>query len=221
MKEIRKVTTDALLLIIETREPLGLFYALANGVYTGVDNSKGDAWTEDFPDLRHCKRWLSNPYISAENAGTLENLLQKVESGEITAFEISEELTYRDNSSGQRWSDLLYGYSTAGLEQAEGLFARIAEIRRELDALLKAANENGKPASENFEALYSSFHGHNYDGELFDFNYKEICSTIHFDGDSLPLRLSDSCEIYGDPNDCMIADNYDWRGVNEAGGDGA
>lgn len=62
---ITKVTSEMLRLIIENRQPLGLFYALENGEYTAVDNRNGDAWTETFPDLRHCKRWLLNPNLTA------------------------------------------------------------------------------------------------------------------------------------------------------------
>jgi hypothetical protein len=55
---IVEVTPDMLRRIIETREPLGLFYAREKRVYTGVDNHDGNAWTEPFPNLRSFKRWL-------------------------------------------------------------------------------------------------------------------------------------------------------------------
>lgn len=66
MNEIRKVTPDALSQIIDNRQPLGLFYALENGAYIGVDNRTGDAWTEAFPNLRRCKRWLTNSNLTVD-----------------------------------------------------------------------------------------------------------------------------------------------------------
>jgi hypothetical protein len=60
---IKKLTTEQATSVIETREPLGLFYVLENGTYVGIDNSFGNAWTEEFTGLRKCKRWLSNPNI--------------------------------------------------------------------------------------------------------------------------------------------------------------
>jgi hypothetical protein len=63
---ITKVELDILRQIIDTHQPLGLFYALTNGTYTGVDNRNGYAWTEAFSDLRHCKRWLLNVHLSAD-----------------------------------------------------------------------------------------------------------------------------------------------------------
>lgn len=63
---IQKITSEQAGRIINTRYPLGLFYVLDAGVYVGIDNSTGDAWTEEFPDLRTCKRWLSNPSLIAE-----------------------------------------------------------------------------------------------------------------------------------------------------------
>ena len=53
--------------IIDSRQPPGLFYSLNNGVYIGIDNSTGDAWTEEFPNLRKCKRWLRNPNLQKED----------------------------------------------------------------------------------------------------------------------------------------------------------
>ena len=61
---IRKITPEQADSIIETRKPLGLFYVLEAKVYVGIDNSNGQAWTEDFPNLQKCKRWLSNPAIA-------------------------------------------------------------------------------------------------------------------------------------------------------------
>ncbi len=65
MKKIKKVTPDTLRQIIDTRQPLGRFYATEDGTYTAVDNSTGDAWTEPFTSLRRCKRWLLNSHLTA------------------------------------------------------------------------------------------------------------------------------------------------------------
>ena len=58
MSEIKKITHEEAQKIIDTRLPLGKFYTVDNGIYTGVDNSDGDAWVEDFSSLNTCKRWL-------------------------------------------------------------------------------------------------------------------------------------------------------------------
>jgi len=60
---IMKINNELAERIIETRIPLGLFYVLKDGIYIGIDNSYSDAWTESFPNLRKCKRWLRNPNI--------------------------------------------------------------------------------------------------------------------------------------------------------------
>ena len=50
-------------LIIETRKPLGKFFVDVEDefthVYVGIDNSTGDAWTEEFTDKDECLDWLS------------------------------------------------------------------------------------------------------------------------------------------------------------------
>jgi hypothetical protein len=66
MQDLEKVTPAALRQIIHTRRPQGLFYAKEGfRLYFAVDNTTGDAWTEDFKSLRRCKRWLRNPHLTA------------------------------------------------------------------------------------------------------------------------------------------------------------
>ena len=60
MNEVKKVNTGTLNSIIETRQPSGLFYAQDNGTYIAVDNSTGDAWTEEFSNHDDCTQWLMN-----------------------------------------------------------------------------------------------------------------------------------------------------------------
>ena len=64
--EIQKTSHEQAERIIDTRSPLGLYYVLEAGTYIGIDNSNGQAWTEEFPNLRKCKRWLRDPNIEAE-----------------------------------------------------------------------------------------------------------------------------------------------------------
>ena len=38
--------------------PLGYFYTKEGDTFVGIDNSTGDAWTEEFHSLRECTDWL-------------------------------------------------------------------------------------------------------------------------------------------------------------------
>jgi hypothetical protein len=62
-RDIGKITYEQAEGIIDTRVPFGLFCVLKDGVYVGIDNSNGHAWTEAFSTLRECRRWLGNPNI--------------------------------------------------------------------------------------------------------------------------------------------------------------
>ena len=64
--EIKKISYELAEGIIDTRKPQGLFYTILGGLYVGIDNHSGQAWTESFPNLRKCKQWLSNPNIEVE-----------------------------------------------------------------------------------------------------------------------------------------------------------
>lgn len=56
--EIREIMPSDAESIIDTRQPLGLFYCKEGTVYVGIDNTDGDAWTEDFKALNACIKWL-------------------------------------------------------------------------------------------------------------------------------------------------------------------
>lgn len=45
--------------IIEHRHPYGLFFLKKGGIYVGIDNSDGNAWTEEFSTKRKCLEWLT------------------------------------------------------------------------------------------------------------------------------------------------------------------
>ena len=55
---IRKVSSEYASQIIEAREPRGLFWVEKDGVFTGIDNSAGDAFCEDFSSKEECFKWL-------------------------------------------------------------------------------------------------------------------------------------------------------------------
>ncbi len=46
--------------ITKTRKPRGLFYLQEGNGYTGIDNSTGDAWVEEFPTMTDCLKWLAD-----------------------------------------------------------------------------------------------------------------------------------------------------------------
>ncbi|MHC1695107.1 MAG: hypothetical protein AB9835_10310 [Eubacteriales bacterium] len=56
---IRKITAEQAAHMFETYEPRGYFYVVeADGKYTGIDNSTGHAWTEEFHDFNEMTEWL-------------------------------------------------------------------------------------------------------------------------------------------------------------------
>jgi len=46
--QIQVVDTDTVTNVIESRQPLGLFLCCDDRCWVAVDNSDGDAWTEEF-----------------------------------------------------------------------------------------------------------------------------------------------------------------------------
>lgn len=53
------ISEDILLSIIDKRKPLGLFYTVkSDNHFIAVDNSTGEAWTEDFSNFKDCIDYL-------------------------------------------------------------------------------------------------------------------------------------------------------------------
>ena len=65
-KIILEITEQEAEEIILTRRRYGLFWVKENGKFIGIDNTSGDAWTEEFNDLEICILWLSSD-ISIED----------------------------------------------------------------------------------------------------------------------------------------------------------
>ena len=60
--DVKRVSVEEIRQIIQSYQPRGLFYCKeSRRCYVGVDNTTGDAWTEDFLTKRECKRWLRDP----------------------------------------------------------------------------------------------------------------------------------------------------------------
>ena len=59
---MKKISNKKALEVIENRLPLGQFYTIESGVYVGIDNTDGDAWTEDFTTLEDLKNWMFGNY---------------------------------------------------------------------------------------------------------------------------------------------------------------
>ncbi len=70
--------------IIEHRGPRGLFVLETGVEYIGIDNSTGDAWTEEFPDLTECMMWLAGEKEAAQAA----KAQRKYETGDGPAEDV-------------------------------------------------------------------------------------------------------------------------------------
>ena len=55
---IKRITKEQASEIIETRTQTGRFYTKEGDLYIGIDNSTGDAWTEEFKTKASCFKWL-------------------------------------------------------------------------------------------------------------------------------------------------------------------
>ena len=59
---IHRINPEQLLYVIDFRVPLGLYLTKEGHKWVAVDNSTGDAWTEEFPRKRQAVRWLKGKF---------------------------------------------------------------------------------------------------------------------------------------------------------------
>lgn len=58
--KIKKITSVQAKILIDDRKPIGLFYTKEENKFIGIDNSTGDAFTEEFTTKDNCFKWLKN-----------------------------------------------------------------------------------------------------------------------------------------------------------------
>ncbi|NCE65557.1 hypothetical protein D1159_13445 [Pseudoflavonifractor sp. 524-17] len=63
---IHRVNQKRLLNVIDSRTPLGLFLTKEGRTWVAVDNTTGDAWTEEFSRKRQAVRWLRGKFEVGE-----------------------------------------------------------------------------------------------------------------------------------------------------------
>ena len=64
--KIQRVSPERLRQIIERYAPRGLFLAKEGRTWVAVDNTTGDAWTEEFYRKRQAIRWLRGKFEVGE-----------------------------------------------------------------------------------------------------------------------------------------------------------
>ena len=62
MSRIHRVSPENMLNVMDFRTPLGLFLTKEGRKWVAVDNTTGDAWTEDFARKHRATRWLRGKF---------------------------------------------------------------------------------------------------------------------------------------------------------------
>lgn len=74
MENIARVSRKTATEMIEKRKPLGLFYTKHNEFcFVGIDNSDGNAWTEEFISENDCIKWLNGKEVNELDKNPTKN----------------------------------------------------------------------------------------------------------------------------------------------------
>jgi hypothetical protein len=79
-EEFKFLSKPAAYDVIHTRKPVGKFYAIEGKWFVGIDNSTGDAWTEQFLDKGKCFDWLREYHKPAHDPSILVKVISECSS---------------------------------------------------------------------------------------------------------------------------------------------
>lgn len=127
--QIKEVSSDEAGDIINNRKPLGLFLQKDGNTFVAIDNSTGDAWTEEFKNRRSAEKWL----LSAD-----ESLKNPTKSKALT----EETLNELDTTGAAR---VIKRNSTSGIDNSGALGPKFDGVyQHDVNAAGKAFNNYWK-----------------------------------------------------------------------------
>ena len=115
--EIKEITKEEAFKIIETKEPEGLFWLIVGDTFIAIDNSRGEAFVEEFNDKEECLQWL-NDWFKKPGSEELYGD-RKVHYNQL-ANSIRESYdNLRETSEVKKVSDLITNMTLAGASYKE------------------------------------------------------------------------------------------------------
>lgn len=94
---IHRVRPKQVLNVIDCRTPLGLFLTKEGRTWVAVDNSTGDAWTEDFTRKRQAIRWLCGEFEVRDQA---KRRVRINDTGELVAAALAQGIALSGEDAG-------------------------------------------------------------------------------------------------------------------------
>ncbi len=67
---VKKVSEEEAAKVIDTRKPIGKFYLTQGRTIVGIDNTTGDAWTEEFKSFETFYHWITTQLTAEETEKT-------------------------------------------------------------------------------------------------------------------------------------------------------
>jgi len=67
---VKKIAKEEAAKVIDTRKPIGKFYLTQGRTIVGIDNTTGDAWTEEFKSFETFYHWITTQLTAEETEKT-------------------------------------------------------------------------------------------------------------------------------------------------------
>lgn len=115
--EIKEITKGEAFKIIESKKPEGLFWLLDGDIFIAIDNSRGEAFVEEFNDKEECLQWLKDWF---KKPGSEELYGDRKVRYNLLSNSVRESYdNLRETSEVKKVSDLITNMTLAGASYGE------------------------------------------------------------------------------------------------------
>lgn len=163
MFEITKITKEEARKIIETKEPEGLFWLIDGDTFIVIDNSRGEAFVEEFDDKEEGLQWLKDWFKKPDSVELYGNrkVCYNLFSNSVRESydDLRETMDERRETFNNIWDILKKQRAIDEKRRAEGIISNseALEYSKELLKHLESRLEYAKQEKQRIQIQYNIY----------------------------------------------------------------
>lgn len=161
--EIKEITKGEAFKIIETKEPEGLFWLIDGDTFIAIDNSRGEAFVEEFNDKEECLQWLKDWFKkpgSEELYGNRKVYYNQLANSVRESYDnLRESIDERRDSFNNIWDILKKQRAIDEKRKTEGIISNseALESSKELLKYLESKLEYAEQYKQRIQMQYNTY----------------------------------------------------------------
>ena len=156
MFKIIEITKEEAHKIIETKEPEGLFWLIDGDTFIAIDNSRGEAFVEEFHDKEECLQWLKDWF---KKPGDEELYGNRKVCYNLLSNSVRETMDERRETFNDIWDILKKQRAIDEKRKSEGIISNseALESSKELLKYLESRLEYVKQEKQRIQIQYNIY----------------------------------------------------------------